>query len=448
MAGYNGYSRGWLILLAGFMSGVSFADSFRLPYQSAAAAGQGMAYAAQADDPSAIFYNPAGMSQLHGIQASFGVSFAGGDIEYTSPAGAKYYGDLSEDFASPPPSNFYLTANLQDLGIDALGPLTVGLGLTTPYGLITRYPDAIPFSSVVSRAKLPMLDIKPTLSYRVSDWLSIGLGADIYTFADFLGAGGFEQQTIIPGVGKTQLRADGTMASYNASLLLTPLTTAEGKPRLNLGFVFRAGGGFPLEGDYQVNNLTIAKARTALNLPDIYTGAIAYWPIRDQKHEWKLEYDMDFSRWNDMRTLNVQLSNGLSIKTPANWRTAYSADVGTEFKWLNPDFLRGWSVALRAGYNRSEKAIPNDTYNPAIPESRINAITVGFGADCHKGGKFLGILACGQGSGLRPESIGIDVAFQAYLMEPRKVTNNINPSVIGTYNTTLYVGSMNIHMAY
>lgn len=439
---------GTILVFVTAWPGLASADGFRLPYQSAVAAGQAMAYAAQADDPSALYYNPAGMTQLRGVQGSLGVSFVGGNIHYTSPDGFKSSGDLSKDFASPPPTNLYLTAHLQDLGVSSLGPLTIGLGLTTPYGLISRYPDSTPYSPVATRAKLPMLDIKPTLAYRFSDWLSIGLGADIYTFASFLGAGGLELQTQVPGLGKTQLSADGAMAGFNASVLLTPWANVDGKPRLNLGFVYRSGGNFPLEGDYKINRATVAKVRTALELPDVYTAAIAWWPVRDQKHEWKLEYDMDFVNWNNFHSLDLRFSNGTSASTPENWKSAQSIDVGTEFKWLNPDFLPGWNVALRAGYNRTDTPIPNQTYTPAIPENRWNMLAVGLGADCRQGGRFLGVLACGEGGGSRPSSIGVDLAFQTYFFEPRKVTNNIHAGVNGTYDTTLYLGSLNIRVAY
>ncbi|MBA2485394.1 MAG: long-chain fatty acid transporter, partial [Nitrospira sp.] len=42
------------------------AQTPRLQGQSAAAAAMGNAFVAQADDPSALHYNPAGMTQLHG----------------------------------------------------------------------------------------------------------------------------------------------------------------------------------------------------------------------------------------------------------------------------------------------------------------------------------------------------------------------------------------------
>jgi len=44
----------------------SFAAGFRLPEAGAKAMGMGFAFTAQADDPSAIYFNPAGLTQLQG----------------------------------------------------------------------------------------------------------------------------------------------------------------------------------------------------------------------------------------------------------------------------------------------------------------------------------------------------------------------------------------------
>src|SRR5690349_6525965 len=47
-------------------SATVFATGFRLPDQDAFATGRGEAFVATADNPSAIYYNPAGISQLEG----------------------------------------------------------------------------------------------------------------------------------------------------------------------------------------------------------------------------------------------------------------------------------------------------------------------------------------------------------------------------------------------
>src|SRR5574340_575094 len=65
------------------------AQTPRLQGQSASAAAMGNAFVAQADDPSALHYNPAGMTQLSGFQSLFGTSLIGGTTHFTSPTGAQ-----------------------------------------------------------------------------------------------------------------------------------------------------------------------------------------------------------------------------------------------------------------------------------------------------------------------------------------------------------------------
>jgi long-chain fatty acid transport protein len=69
---------------------------------------------------------------------------------------------------------------------------------------------------------------------------------------------------------------------------------------------------------------------------------------------------------------------------------------------------------------------------------------------CKEQGSFLGLMRCGDlGVGsLKPKAIGVDLSFQAALYEDRTVSGNRNPTVDGTYRTTLYNGSVSIRMIY
>ena len=435
------------LLLAGSLAQ---ADAFRIPYQGAAAAGQGEAFAAQADDASALYYNPAGLARLSGVHVSAGMSFVGGGTDFTSPAGQTYHSDYGGDFAFPAPSNYYLVGNMGGLDVDALKPLTVGIGLDSPYGLITRWNGDTPFSSLVTRARLPMLDIKPTMAYAFNDMLSLGFGLDIYTFAGFIGAGEYELRNTVPGLGSTELNGHGTSVGYNASLLFTPLRNGKGKPLLNLGFVYRSGGQLDLRGDYQANGKTLAKARSALTLPDIFTFAAAGWPVRDRYHEWKLEYDMEYVDWSAAQNLNINLSNGQHFSIPQHWHTVYTASVGTEFKWLDPGFLPNWDIGLRAGFQHANSPVPDDTLNPQLPDSNYNAVALGLGFNCRDKGRLYGLIECGNDDKkpFTAKSLGLDFAFQALMYDPRRIAGNIQPSVDGHYKTTIFVGSVNFNLSY
>ena len=67
----------WLLLQPSMAS----SQALQFQPQGAAAAGQGNAFAAQADEASAIHYNLAGLSQVDGVQAVFGTTLLGGSIK-------------------------------------------------------------------------------------------------------------------------------------------------------------------------------------------------------------------------------------------------------------------------------------------------------------------------------------------------------------------------------
>ena len=442
---------GALLLLA---CATAQADAFRIPYQGTAASGQGEAFAAQADDASALYYNPAGLTQLRGMHSSVGVSFVGGQTEFTSQQdGRKYYADFGGTIGFPPPSNYYLVANLGDLGVDiaALKPLTVGIGLNSPFGLATRWNGTTPFSSIITRARLPLLNIKPTMAYKINDMVSLGFGLDIYTIAGFIGAGGYESRSLQQnGLVSTELNGDGTVVGYNGSVLFTPLRSAEGKPVLNVGLVYRTGERLGLSGNYLVNGVSVAKSKSTIVLPEVVSGGLAYWPVRDRLHEWKLEYDMEFVNWSTVQNFGIGLSNGTLINVPQHWHSIYTASFGTEYKWLEAGMLPDWEIALRAGYQHSNTPIPQDTFSPQVADTDWNVVAVGLGFNCKDKGRFFGLVECGNAGNkpLTASSMGLDISFQAYIYDPRHITKNLQPSVEGVYRTSAFVGSINFNLGY
>ena len=331
------------------------AQALRFQPQGAAAAGQGNAFAAQSDDASAIHYNPAGLSQVEGVQTVFGTALLGGSIKYKSSTGMDTRGDFGGSIAFPPPSHTYFSANLRALGWDNLSNATIGLGVTSPYGLNTRYPVDGPFNTAVTSAALPLIDIKPTVAYKLNDQLAIGVSADIYTFASFLGEGQVEQRRVsagqfgIPAGAAVELNGKGTTAGVTASLLYTPWRNEDGKPIASIGLVYSSQAVLPLNGSVLVNGSKMSDVSTNLVLPQIYTGAVAVWPVRTREREWKLELDVEYVGWKSNRDLDLHLSNGSTVPQPQQWKSVPVVAIGTEYKWLNPGWLPHWDVAVRRG---------------------------------------------------------------------------------------------------
>jgi long-chain fatty acid transport protein len=439
-----------LAICSAGLPGMAEAQVPRIQGQGAAASAMSNAFAAQADDPSALHYNPAGMTQLQGIQFMAGALASGGSTNFTSVTGVTARGDRNGSAAWPPPGHLFITANLKDLGITILGDLSAGLGLTVPFGSLTRWPNDGPFRSATTFSALPLFDIKPTLAYKATENLSLGLGADIYTFSSLVGEGHVEKQSIpMPGL-TTELNGKGTAAGFNASLLYTALRNADGKPLANIGLVYRSQATLRLNGAVLANGVHVSDAGATLVLPQIITGAIAVWPVRTKEREWKLEMDIDYVGWKSVRNLDITLGNGTTIARPQNWHSTYAVMIGTEYKWLVLESLPNWEVALRAGYTNQQNQMPDVTYDPGIPSWDLHVVGGGLGVLCKEQGSFLGLMRCGDlGLGsLRPKATGLDLSFQAGLYEDRTVLGNRNPTVDGTYKTTLFLGSMSIRMVY
>jgi long-chain fatty acid transport protein len=181
-----------------------------------------------------------------------------------------------------------------------------------------------------------------------------------------------------------EINGKDTAAGFNASLLYTPLRNEDGKPLVNIGLVYRSQAALHLDGEFRANGALVANSTATAVLPQIFSGGIATWPVRDAIRELKLELDVDYAGWKSFRNLDVHLSNGATLPFPENWRNSFLVMLGMEHRWLRIPWLPDWEVAARGGYARSQSPIPDMTFSPAVPESDYNLMAIGLGLLCKK----------------------------------------------------------------
>ena len=272
-AGWRAIASLLIVVWAVFLSpSPSTATGFRLFPQSASGAGQANAVIAQSDDPSAVFYNPAGITQLEGVQVMGGVLLAGGSTHFTQSAtGAQSTGDLGGPISTPPPAHFYLTANLKALAekwnLAPLERITVGVGVFSSFGLQYRWPEDGPLNTSITRASLPLINIRPVAAYQVSKELSVAIGADVYTFSGLVGEGQFEEHfnsSGAPGLPPPgtpiEINGKGTSAGVNVSFRYTPCMSDNG-PRCSIGFLYRSQSTLHLDGQFMKSQKSSTIAR-------------------------------------------------------------------------------------------------------------------------------------------------------------------------------------------
>jgi len=451
----------WVVLL---LPSIVRANGFRVLPQSASAAGQGDAFTAQSDDSSALFYNPAAITQLEGVQLMSGAFLIGGTTHFTnSTTGARSQGGLAGTVATPPPLHFYFTANLKPmanaLDVNGLERVAVGLGLFSPFGLKASWPQNGPLNTSLTKVDLPLIGIRPVIAVKLTEKFSLAVGADIYTFQDLLGEGKVVtrfRSSGAPGLppAGTQLEINGkdTAAGFNLSLQYTPCLTTTGRPQCSFGWQYRSRATLDLDGKFLAGGTPIAKAQSKLVLPQSSTVGAAIWPIRDKQTEWKLEFDADWTDWSQFKNTDVHLSNGSVIHVPRKWKDSFTPMIGTEYKWIDAAILGNWDVAARAGYLYSTNVVPQETFDPALPDNDNHTVTVGLGFLCKAGGKFAGLLPCGgQGAWYQPSAIGFDLAYQAAIFETRHISGSrpplTSPAVVnGTYKTVQHLGLISLRV--
>src|SRR5215813_12269595 len=139
----------------------------RIPNQDATAIARGNAFAATADNPSAIYYNPAGITQLEGHNFHVGSLFyLDINAEYRSPSGQNFE---NEHQIIPVPEMHYVYAPKDQ-------PFAYGLGIYAPFGLGMEWPDDVPFRNAGLLAKLKYITINPVVAWKPLPSLSIAAG--------------------------------------------------------------------------------------------------------------------------------------------------------------------------------------------------------------------------------------------------------------------------------
>src|ERR1035437_7861856 len=155
------------VVLAGFSSAIpAWAGGFDLPDQDAFVIGRGMAFVATADNPAAIYYNPAGITQLKGNNLRFGIYAIDLGANYKSPNGASF--DNQDTLHAIP--QFYYTYTPDSF------PLSFGLGVFAPFGLSQKWPQDTGFRTVAIEGSMNYYTANPVVAWKVAPNLSVGAG--------------------------------------------------------------------------------------------------------------------------------------------------------------------------------------------------------------------------------------------------------------------------------
>lgn len=331
-----------LILLAA--QGVQ-ASGFQLLEQNASGLGNSYAgSAAVADNASTIYFNPAGMTELQGLQASMGANLIRPRYRFTNdsssnaPAATGGSGGDAGELAALP--NSYMSYALNKNWY-------LGIGFGAPFGLKTEYENdwAGRFQSL--KFDIKTYNLNPSVAWKINDTVSLGAGINWQRIeAQYVRMAAvpniFTQSTLIT------LDLNNDAWGWNAGGLfkLTPTT--------KLGVSYRSAITHKTQGTLSSSNPLVAattSAKADITLPDtwILSGT------QQLGKNWELLGDISRTGWAKIQDIDVWRTSGSSAgqAAPAQTLEARFRNTWRVALGLNQGLSESWKIKYGVAYDQS-----------------------------------------------------------------------------------------------
>ena len=436
-----------------------FAGGFALSGVGSRATSMGGAFRGMADDATAMYWNPAGLAFLKNNEVSVGATVIQPNSTWRNTAPLPGF-TMSEISAANKMKAF---PNL--FGVYAESKSAVmGLGFYVPYGLGATWdaytlPTTMPgipagatldwspnFPEDEMSSSVSVMDLHPTIAYKLADNLSFGLGISaMYGTIDL-----------------SQLKPSSTSSYYvpttfdmsgkgfgiggNAGIMYKPLEN------LSLGFNGRFPSNIQMDGDAEIllwlNNFANFNvwggANPAFLVPQTYGGTANIEATLKLPGELGIgasykvmpnltvNLDYAYTMWKRLDMITVTMAEGDSIVILAghpmqsvvkstdltfNWENTSRISLGAEYKL--------GCNALRAGLYYDQSPIPEETQLPTLSDigNKISA-NLGFGREFG--------------------NLTLDINGQFVTMPERTITTQTATNMVGVYNASTISGNINI----
>jgi long-chain fatty acid transport protein len=341
----------------------AWGSGFALMQQGTAAMAQGNAFVAEASDASAIFYNPAGLNQLKGVQFYQGSFLNHPDREYSG---------LGQDCQT---NHRWYKSMTAYLAVPVHHRVALGLGFFSPFGLGTAWPPTWEGRYITTFSSLKTYNLNPVISVKVLDNLSLAAGFDVLWSKVRLKRKTpvVVRRRVFPD-GEISIGGTGVGYGYNFGMLYEPLSGVK------LGVSYRSQVSVTHYGAFTTNlppplpSVTSIAGSANLVYPASLTMGIACSRFKPLG----FEFDTTWTGWSSYDKLKVKLDwpitvNGVAtrtLSTPKGWHDAWAFRFGAN--WAIKEGMK-----VRVGYIYDLTPVPDTSFDPQVPDANRHIFTVG-----------------------------------------------------------------------
>ena len=387
-----------------------FASGFQINEHGARGMAMAGAYTALALDGSALFYNPAGLSQLDGTQIMLGTtliapsaSFRGvtPDIDETSMESAIFT-----------PINLYVTHQLNN-------DWAIGFGVNNQYGLGSTWDENWIGQNLAIETEIQTFYFTGGASYKFSDQLSLGLTASyVYGHVAIL-----KNTPIDPFASTATVDMSGTAGSfaYSIGLLYKP------SDMVSIGLDFRSETTLEFTGTADVTApdalaglIPSGDIEAPLTVPMNATIGLALHP----SSALTISADFQYVGWSSYDKLEVTFTETGYVSTSIrDYSDSWILRVGGEYHLSDVFDLRG-------GLLYDSNPVKDEWVEPSLPDADRIGLNIGFGYKI-------------------TENISVDLAYMFLRFNERTIEkSNVDytggaAAFNGTYNSSAHLLGLN-----
>jgi long-chain fatty acid transport protein len=373
-----------------------FSAGYLVFEQNASAFGTGYAGGATSiEDPSTIFYNPAGITRLQGSQATVVGNMILPNSTFKNKGSFATTGNTTSLMSGGNGGNGGQAALVPNLyaSHQINEQFYLGLGIYFPFGLATKYKKNWVGRYFGVESELRTININPVVGFKVNDYVSLAGGLNIQranavlsSAIDFGGIGAVNlPAATAAALGATsgssdgffKLKGDDWGVGFNLGAVVEPMKDTR------IGVSFRSTVSTTLSGHANytkgaVGNVLSAatgrfvrtKAKADLDTPEM----LIFGASHNITPEWKVMADVMWTHWRRFKELRIRFANPkeTDFVDEENWKNAWRFAVGTQY-----EVMPGWTLKVGGGFEQSPTS--TNTRSPRIPDSDRTFLTGGVG---------------------------------------------------------------------